>query len=243
MANFTIAHLYPDLMNLYGDRGNLICLQKRLEWYGHGCTIKSTSLGSKLDYSQTDMIFMGGGSDREQGLVYTDLLSKADRLMAEIEAGLPALCICGAYQLLGRYYRSHEGKMMQGLGFFELYTQGKPPRLIGNIVLNSELNGQTTSVVGFENHGGRTYLEDKELIPFGTVVSGFGNNGEDKTEGMLYRNLIGTYLHGPLLPKNPAVADFFIKAMCGRRGIILERKLDDDIEDFAHQQVRSKVLG
>ncbi|MEN6349791.1 MAG: glutamine amidotransferase [Syntrophomonas sp.] len=243
MAKFNIIHLYPDLLNLYGDRGNLICLQKRLEWYGHDCTIKSTTLGGRLDYGNTDMIFMGGGSDREQGLVYEDLLTKADRLMAELEAGLPALCICGAYQLLGKYYRSHDGKMMQGLGFFEFYTQGKSPRLIGNIVLNSDLNGQTASVAGFENHGGRTYLEDERLRPFGTVVRGFGNNGEDKTEGMIYRSLVGTYLHGPLLPKNPAVADFFIEAMCERKGIKINKRLDDEIENFAHEQVKRKVLG
>lgn len=242
MADFNIAHLYPDLMNLYGDRGNLLCLQRRLEWYGHNCAIQNISLGDILDFQRIDMIFMGGGSDREQMLVYADLIAKADQLMAQFEAGLPALCICGAYQLLGKYYRAHDGQTMQGLSFFDFFTQGKPPRLIGNILLNSELNGQITSVVGFENHGGRTYIEDKRLKPFGSVVRGFGNNGEDQGEGMIFNHLIGTYLHGPLLPKNPAVADFFIKAMSTRKGVMINRQINNDIENFAHEQVKQKIL-
>ncbi|MDD3023571.1 MAG: glutamine amidotransferase [Syntrophomonadaceae bacterium] len=243
MADFNIAHLYPDLMNLYGDKGNLLCLKRRLEWYGHNCNIKSISLGSNVEFGAIDMIFMGGGSDREQGLVYEDLIAKADQLMARIEAGLPALCICGAYQLLGKYYRSHDGQTMQGLGFFDFFTQGKAPRLIGNILLNADLDGQSSTVVGFENHGGRTYLNDSKLMPFGTVVKGFGNNGEDKSEGIKYGNLIGTYLHGPLLPKNPAVADFFIKAMSSRKGVEIVQMPNDDIENFAHEQVKRKILG
>lgn len=243
MADFNIAHLYPDLMNLYGDRGNLLCLKRRLEWYGHNCRIENINLGGSLDFSRIDMIFIGGGSDREQLLVYEDLIKKADQLMAQFDTGLPALCICGAYQLLGKYYRSHDGQTMKGLGFFDFFTQGQPSRLIGNILLNSELNGHSTTVVGFENHGGRTYIEDARLKPFGTVVRGFGNNGEDKSEGMIYRNLIGTYLHGPILPKNPAVADFFIKAMSARKGIRIDRQLNNDIENFAHEQVKQKILG
>lgn len=230
-------------MNLYGDRGNLLCLKRRLEWYGHNCRIENISLGGNLDFQRIDMIFMGGGSDREQMLVYEDLIAKADQLMAQFEAGLPALWICGAYQLLGKYYRSHDGQTMQGLGFFDFFTQGRPPRLIGNILLESELNGRRTTVVGFENHGGRTYIEDSRLKPFGTVVRGFGNNGEDKGEGMIYRHLIGTYLHGPLLPKNPAVADFFIEAMSTRKGVKINRQISNDIENFAHEQVKQKILG
>ncbi|MBC7076115.1 MAG: glutamine amidotransferase [Syntrophomonadaceae bacterium] len=243
MADFTIAHMYPDLLNLYGDRGNLLCLQKRLEWYGHGCVIKDISLGENLDYTGIDMIFMGGGSDREQGLVYQDLADKADRLKAEIRAGLPVLCICGAYQLLGMYYRSHDGKIMQGLGFFNFYTQGKKRRLIGNILVQSTVAGRPVTVVGFENHGGRTYFQDDGLQPFGKVIKGYGNNGEDGTEGVTYKNLVGTYLHGPLLPKNPAVADFFIQAMCSRKGVTNDKTLDDSIENFAHEQVKEKLLG
>ncbi|HWQ74330.1 MAG TPA: glutamine amidotransferase [Syntrophomonas sp.] len=239
---FVIAHMYPDLMNLYGDRGNLICLQKRIRDYGYECEIRSLSLNDRIDFPNLDMIFMGGGSDREQGLVYNDLLTKAENLMQEIENGLPALCVCGAYQLLGKYYKAIDGTVMEGLGFFDLYTEGRPGRLIGNILIESEWEGQKTDVVGFENHGGRTYLRNPNLQPFGTVVKGFGNNGEDGGEGMRYQHLIGTYLHGPLLPKNPNIADFFIRTMAARRGLVIASTLDDTIENFAHRQVRDKIL-
>lgn len=235
--------MYPDLMNLYGDRGNLLCLEKRLSWYGHQGEIEPINLNDQLDFRQIDMLFIGGGSDREQGLVYNDLLLKGDKLMQEIENGLPVLAICGAYQLLGKYYKSYDGNIMDGLGFFDLYTQGIKERLIGNILLESEIDGQKTTVVGFENHGGRTYLSDKKLQPFGTVIKGHGNNGEDDGEGLKYKNLIGTYLHGPLLPKNPAIADFFIRAMAQRKGIDLPHCLDDSIEDYAHEQVKKKILA
>lgn len=241
MSKFIIVHMYPDLLNLYGDRGNLLCLQKRIQWYGHDCEIKNVNLNDNIDYQKIDMLFMGGGSDREQNLVYNDLLTKADKLMAEIENGLPVLCICGAYQLLGKYYRSFDGTQMQGLGFFNLYTVGKKDRLIGNVLIESEAGGHGT-VVGFENHGGRTYLEDTSLQAFGTVVKGYGNNGEDQKEGMRYKNLIGTYLHGPLLPKNPRIADFFINSMAARKGIKIDKSLDDRIENTAHEQVRNKIL-
>lgn len=241
MKRFVIAYMYPDLMNLYGDRGNLLCLQKRINDYGHNCEIQSLYLNDKIDFSNIDMIFMGGGSDREQGLVYNDLLVKADKLMQEIEDGLPALCICGAYQLLGNYYRSHDGSILNGLGFFDLHTEGRKNRLIGNIVIESDINGQKFSVVGFENHGGRTYLNDQKLSPFGTVIKGHGNNGEDGSEGLWYKNLIGTYLHGPLLPKNPHIADFLIRAMADRKGVVIKNTLDDSFERFAHQQVIEKM--
>ena len=235
--------MYPDLMNLYGDRGNLICLQKRMQWYGLDCNIKNIHLEDKLDFNQIDMLFMGGGSDREQGLVYNDLIKKADQLMQHINDGLPMLCICGAYQLLGTYYQSHDGQVMEGLGFFPFYTVGKKDRLIGNILLESEFNGHKSTVVGFENHGGRTYFDDQNLQALGTVTKGHGNNGEDKTEGICFQNLIGTYLHGPLLPKNPLLADFFIQAMTQRKGIELDTVLDDSIENIAHEQVRKKILS
>lgn len=242
MRKYIIAHMYPDLMNLYGDRGNLICLQKRMEWYGLDCEIKSIHLRDKLDFNQIDMLFMGGGSDREQGLVYHDLIQKSDQLLEQINKGLPMLCVCGAYQLLGAYYKSQDGTKMDGLGFFPFYTVSKPGRLIGNILIESEINGQKTTVVGFENHGGRTYFDDAKLQGLGTVIKGFGNNGEDKTEGMQFKNLIGTYLHGPLLPKNPVLADFFIQAMTNRRGDTLDKILDDTIEKVAHEQVKRKIM-
>ncbi len=243
MARFTLAHMYPDLMNLYGDRGNLICLKKRLEWYGHQCEIKHVGLRESLDYKNIDMVFMGGGSDREQGLVYQDLLQKADGLMAQIEQGFPVLCICGAYQLLGSYYRALDGQIMDGLGFFDFYTQSEPGRLIGNIVIEVKLLDETATVVGFENHGGRTYLQDQRLQPLGRVIKGYGNNGRDGGEGIRYRSLIGTYLHGPLLPKNPVLADEIINVMMKRRGILFSAGLDDSIENYANAEVRKKLLG
>ncbi len=241
VKKYTIAHMYPDLMNLYGDRGNLICLQKRMEWYGLNCEIISIHLHDKLDFNQIDMLFMGGGSDREQGLVYHDLIRKSDQLMEQINQGLPMLCVCGAYQLLGSYYKSQDGQMLDGLGFFPFYTVSQPGRLIGNILLESEINGEKTTVVGFENHGGRTYFDDDTLPGLGRVIKGHGNNGEDKIEGMHFKNLIGTYLHGPLLPKNPVLADLFIRAMTDRRGETLNRTLDDSIENIAHEQVKRNI--
>jgi CobQ-like glutamine amidotransferase family enzyme len=243
VAEFNIAHMYPELMNLYGDRGNLVCLQRRLEWYGHSCVIKNISLGDKLEFDKIDMIFMGGGSDREQGLVYQDLLDKADNLLTEIENGLPVLFICGAYQLLGKSYHSWDGSDMVGLGFFDFYTVGRKDRLIGNILINSEIPGVSTSIVGFENHGGRTHFDNSNLKAFGTVIKGQGNNGKDKTEGLLYKNLIGTYLHGPLLPKNPAISDWFIQNMGERKGIKFNGALNNTIENFAHEQVKHKLLN
>lgn len=243
MTRFRIAHMYPDLMNLYGDRGNLICLQKRLQWYGFSCEIESIFLGDSLDYEQLDMVFIGGGSDREQDLVYGDLTKKADQLYRQIETGLPVLCICGAYQLLGTYYQSHDGKVMQGLGFFPFHTEGRKDRLVGNILLEAEIDGVRASLVGFENHSGRTYYQEPGLQPLGKVVVGYGNNGEDKNEGIRSANLIGTYLHGPLLPKNPLLADFFIKNICVRKGVAFNSSLDDSIEHIAHEQVRKMILS
>ena len=243
MADFVIAHMYPDLMDLYGDHGNLLCLKKRLEWYGHQCVIKNISRVDQLDYQGIDMLFMGAGSDREQGLVYKDLASSAKDLQEVIENGMPALFICGAYQLLGNSYVNDDGELMDGLGLFDFHTRVAEKRFSGDIIISSTITGEAISVVGFENHRGRTYLEDKNLQPFGRVIKGIGNNGEDDSEGINYKNLLGTYLHGPLLPKNPAIADFFIRVMAERQGINLKVQLDDSIENFAHEQVKNKILG
>jgi CobQ-like glutamine amidotransferase family enzyme len=237
MADFTIAHMYPHLMNLNGDRGNLLCLKKRLQWYGHQPHIYEVAVGSKLDYHNIDMIFMGSGSEREIKLIYQDLVSRGTDLKEAIENGLPMLFIDTAYQLLGQAYMDAGEKIIDGLGFFKFSTRRAKKRLTGNILLSSSVTGKECTVVGFENHYGCTYFEDENLQPFGRVVKGFGNNGEDGREGFFYKNLIGTCLHGPLLPKNPEIADFFIKAMVTRRGVALESELDDSIENFAYEQV------
>lgn len=243
MAEFKIAHMYPDLMNLYGDRGNLLCLKKRLQWYGHQSYIYEVSFESKLDYHNIDMIFMGGGSDREVKLIYKDLISKAADLREAMENGLPMLFIDTAYQLLGRSYMDAAEKIIDGLGVFNFSTRKAKKRLTGNIILSSNVTEKESTIVGFENHYGCTYFEDKNLQPFGQVIKGFGNNGEDGYEGLVYKNLIGSYLHGPLLPKNPEIADFFIKAMAARKGITLTAELDNSIENFAHQQITDKILA
>ena len=237
MAEFTIAHMYPQLMNLYGDRGNLLCLQKRLQWYGHQPHIYEVFFGSKLDYHNIDMIYMGGGSDREVKLIYQDLILRGADLREAIENGLPMLFIDSAYQLLGQAYMDNAENIMDGLGLFNFSTRKAKSRLTGNIILRSNVTGKECTVVGFENHYGCTYFEDDNLQSFGRVIKGYGNNGEDGYEGFIYKNLIGTCLQGPLLPKNPEIADFFIKAMAERRGIILTPELDDSIENFARNQV------
>ncbi|HBQ27733.1 MAG TPA: glutamine amidotransferase [Syntrophomonas sp.] len=243
MAEFKIAHMYPDLMNLYGDRGNLLCLKKRLQWYGHQPHIYEVSIADKLNYHNIDMIYMGGGFDREVKLIYPDLISKTADLQEALENGLPMLFIDSAYQLLGQAYMDNEENIMGGLGFFKFSTRKAKNRLTGNIILGSSIIGKESTIVGFENHYGCIYFEDETLQPFGRVIKGFGNNGEDGYEGLVYKNLIGTCLHGPLLPKNPKIADFFIKAMAERRGITLTSKLDDYIENFAHQQIIDKILA
>ncbi|MGI6453922.1 MAG: type 1 glutamine amidotransferase [Syntrophomonadaceae bacterium] len=241
MADFTLAHLYPDLMNLYGDRGNLLCLQQRLAWYGYSCDIKSIGWGQSVNYQDFDLVFMGGGSDREQGVVFRDLIGRADQLWKVISQGMPALFICGAYQLLGTSYRAVNGKLVQGLDFFKFSTYGGQQRLIGDIVLEAEVEGKTITLVGFENHAGRTVFDDPSLSPLGKVIKGFGNNGQDRTEGLRFQNLIATYLHGPLLPKNPALADSIIKAMAERKGLPIIKTLDDTLEKYAHEQVKQKL--
>lgn len=243
MAQFVIAHMYPDLMNLYGDRGNLVCLQRRIEWYGHNCRLKNVYKGEQIDFDSIDMLFMGGGSDREQELVYQDLLDRAEILKAKINEGLPVLCICGAYQLLGTSYRANDGSTMAGLGLFDFHTISKKSRLIGNILIECQFNDQVIEVVGFENHAGRTFINDPDLKPLGTVIKGYGNNGTDSTEGIKYKNLIGTYLHGPLLPKNPAITDWYINQMAIRRKVELGLPPDRRLEDFAHAQVKDKILS
>ena len=235
--------MYPDLLSLYGDRGNLICLQKRLEWQGFDCRIIKINVGNQLDLTAIDMIFMSGAPDREQRLVYHDLIQWRDQLSQQINDGLPTLCIGGAYQLLGEYYKSDDGGIMEGLGLFPFITSGQPDRLMGDILLESQIDGETKTLVGFENHSGRTYFNHESLQPLGKVIKGYGNNGEDKTEGVWFQNLIGTYLQGSLLPKNPHLADFFIQAMAYRRGISLIEKLDDSIENIAHEQVRQKIIS
>lgn len=232
-----ICHLYPDLLNLYGDRGNLITLTNRARWRGIGVTVTDCRLRDPLDGEAYDLFFIGGGEDRQQKLAADDLRSrKGSALREAAEAGAVVLAVCGGYQLLGHYYRPADGEDLIGLGLMDLTTVHPGPsarRLIGNIVIRSPLLHGAT-MVGFENHGGRTQL-GPGATPLGEVTRGFGNNGDDRTEGAVYRNVYGTYLHGPLLPKNPAFADHLIRTALHRRyGMVTLPPLDDRVETEAH---------
>lgn len=226
--NLTICWLYREYMSTYGDRGNIICLTKRCEWRGIEIKIQS-------EIGNSDLIFGGGAQDRQQMLVIDDLLKQKRLLSKMFHSNVPGLFVCGSPQLLGHYYETADKKRVPGLGIFDMVTHsgfGKL-RLIGNLVAKTELG----EIVGFENHSGRTYLGS--VKPFGYVVSGFGNNGEDKTEGAIYKNCLATYSHGPLLPKNPHIADWLIaKALeIKYKKVVPLQPLDDSLEWQAHNQM------
>ncbi|KKS65349.1 glutamine amidotransferase [Candidatus Daviesbacteria bacterium RIFCSPLOWO2_01_FULL_43_38] len=250
-----IGHLYPELMNIYGDMGNIIALQKRAEWRGIEVVIKKFSIENKLKQGKVDLFFFGGGQDQAQELVAGDLVasSKGKIIKKEVEKGVPLLAICGGYQLLGEYYQPHNATKLTGIGVFPAYTVAGDNRMIGNIVvqsswftvhgqeetsMNNELPAKHTMnyLVGFENHSGKTFLKEGAQ-PLGQVVKGFGNNGEDQTEGCIYKNAVGSYMHGSLLPKNPGLADWLLtKALELKYGkeIALE-PLDNTLENLAHK--------
>ncbi len=223
-----IGHLYPDLLNLYGDRGNIQCMKKRCEWRGIEVEVKEFHISDQVDFSDLDIVLLGGGSDREQMLVCEKLkLIRGDFEKYVVDNGV-VIAVCGGFQLLGHYYDTEEGRI-EGLSLVDLYTEQGSPRLISNIVIENERFGHP--IVGFENHGGRTYIGDN--LPFGKVVFGHGNNEKDSVEGVLYKNVIGTYLHGPLLPKNPHVCDYLIKNALERKYGISELEPLDDTQELA----------
>ncbi len=229
-----IAYLYPDKLNIYGDRGNILTLYRRCQWRGIQVCIQEIGLGEPVDPDVHDLYFIGGGQDAQQVQVCEDLHQvKADGLKNAVSAGAVFLTICGGYQLLGHYYKPHQGEELRGLSLLDAYTRAGNTRFIGNVLIE-RADGST--VVGFENHSGRTYLGEG-LTPLGRVVCGYGNNGEDHTEGAMSGNVYGTYLHGSLLPKNPALADELIqKALTRRYGEVALTPLGDDIEKQAHQR-------
>jgi CobQ-like glutamine amidotransferase family enzyme len=233
-----VAHLYPRLMNIYGDRGNIMCLRHRCEERGIGFELTELSIGDRFDPAAYDLVFAGGAQDREQRNVADDLLAtKAAAIRTAVEDGVALLAVCGAYQLFGGYYRDGTGAELPGAGIFDLHTEHpgeSAKRCIGNIVIDWQTPKGSQTVVGFENHGGRTRL-GASAQPLGRVRSGHGNNGEDGFEGAVYRNAIGTYIHGSLLPKNPALADHILTLALRRRhpGIALT-PIDDRAEHRAH---------
>lgn len=239
MKSLVIGHLYGKLMNTYGDDGNIIALKKRCEWRGIKVEVKEIGIKDKIKKGECDLYFFGGGQDQSQQDVSTDLLTSSKKeLILEIERGVPLLAICGGYQLLGKYYKPQIGPKMAGLGIFPIYTIGSDFRMIGNLAIDTEEFGK---LVGFENHSGKTFLE-KSAHELGKVIFGYGNNGEDQTEGCIYKNAIGCYMHGSLLPKNPILADFLIqKALEIKYGEKIElEKLNDFLEEEAHKNALEK---
>ncbi|HEY3314614.1 MAG TPA: glutamine amidotransferase [Bacillota bacterium] len=231
-----ICHLYPDLMNMYGDRGNVIALRRRAEWHGLDPIVDEVSLDDRPDFLGYDIVFIGGGQDREQRLICLDFQRVKGSALAEaVEDAVALLAICGGYQLLGQYYQTANGEQVPGIGVLDLWTVAGKKRLIGNVIVETDAFGPLTTVVGFENHSGQTYL-GQGLKEMGRVVLGYGNNGEDGGEGVVYRNTIGTYLHGSLLPKNPAITDHLLKqGLLRRYGQADLRPLDNSIETRAHE--------
>lgn len=240
VSSLKIAHLYPELLNLYGDRGNILVLEKRCRWAGIPVTIEEVPLGAEGHLPEADLIFIGGGQDREQEVLAEDLRRrKAKGLREAIEGGAVVLAVCGGYQLLGTYYRTGQGKEIPGLALFDFHTVAYPSRFIGNIVIRVPVL-QNRTVVGFENHGGRTYL-GRGVQPFGHVVKGHGNNGEDQTEGILVGRVLGTYVHGALLPKNPHLADWLIAEAVRHAGEGRYEPPPSEVELWAHRRMLARL--
>jgi CobQ-like glutamine amidotransferase family enzyme len=235
VSTLRLCALYPELMNIYADRGNIAILSARCQWRGIGFELGSATLGDPVDPDAHDFFYMGGGQDRDQIAVAHDMVAtKRDALHAAADRGAVVLAVCGGYQLLGHSYELG-GEQLPGVGLVDLRTFREPgPRLIGNCAIEADLGGGKRVIAGFENHGGRTFLGAGER-PLGRVLSGHGNNGRDGFEGVQRRNVIGTYLHGPLLPKNVWLADRLIELALG---IELEPLRDDSLEDAAHASAR-----
>jgi lipid II isoglutaminyl synthase (glutamine-hydrolysing) len=227
-----VGHLYPDYLNIYADRGNIAVLAQRAARRGHELEVRAIGMGDAVPVGEIDLYYVGGGQDREQALVAHDLTGKAERLREAVERDAAFLAVCGGYQLLGRFYRDVAGEELPGTGILPLHTVAGERRMIGDVLLDCAWAGET--LAGFENHAGRTVLE-QGAEPLGRVVSGFGNDGTSGFEGCRYRNVYGTYLHGPLLPRNPWFADRVLSDALAHAGApeALE-PLPDELERQAH---------
>lgn len=237
-----LVHLYPLFLNLYGDAGNILTLKKRCEWRGIDLEIEHINIDDKIEEG-TDIYFIGGGQDRQQVEVSEELQKHKSILTAEYHNDAVFLGICGGYQLMGEYYQPHDAKRLEGIGLLDAYTVAGSTRFIGNVT--AEVNYLIpTTIVGFENHSGLTYLntDNNDTKPMATIMTGKGNNGQDKTEGARSRNAFGTYLHGSFLPKNPHFADYLIKLALRKRynDDIELASLDDSLEFNAHNSVLNK---
>ena len=240
--SLTIGHFYPDLLNLYGDRGNVLALLTRAQRRGIEVNVKEISIGDELDPGSVDIAFLGGGQDNEQNILKDDLVHvKGQKIKNMIENGTVFLCICGGYQMLGKYYLEHNGNKLECLGAIDIYTEGEKERYIQDTVYELELSsGEKVKVVGFENHSGRTYLGES-VKPFMKVLRGAGNNGKDGMEGVHYKNTFGTYSHGSLLPKNPEITDLLIETA-------LKKRLGEDyqlpvLDDTMEKKARELALS
>jgi CobQ-like glutamine amidotransferase family enzyme len=236
-----VGHLYPDYLNIYADRGNMAVLARRASWRGHEVEVEAISIGDVLRPGTHDLLYVGGGQDREQALVAVDLASRAEAVHESAAGGAAVLAVCGGYQLLGRSYRERDGAELPGIGLFPLHTVAGERRMIGDVLLDCDWAGRT--LAGFENHAGRTQL-DEGAVPLGRVVHGFGNDGESGFEGCRVDRAIGTYLHGPLLPRNPWLADWLLaQALAHATGgepPELE-PLADELETEAHQVAAARA--
>jgi len=233
MKQLKIGHLYPKLLNIYGDGGNIIALRKRAEW--RGITVNTDEINSgDTSISEHDIYFIGGGQDLQQIEVSKELQIHKEFLISERDRGVVFLGICGGYQLLGHYYQPHNGEKLMGISLLDAYTVAGNKRFIGNVTVKTNFTNPNT-LVGFENHSGLTYLQG-ETKPIGNIIVGYGNNGKDSTEGARYKNVFGTYLHGSFLPKNPHFADYILELALGEK---LE-PLDDAIENNAHNSLINK---
>ena len=227
-----LCHLYPDLLNLYGDRGNILALQRRAQWRDIAFSVTAISLGEKFDPDKYNLVFLGGGQDAEQNLLRRDFVeNKGNDIKTAIEAGKVFLCICGGYQMLGKYYEEHDGKRIECLGALNIWTEGKKDRFIGDTAYSCDLLPAEQQILyGFENHSGRTYLGEG-VRPLAKVLNGAGNNAEDGTEGAVYKNTYCTYSHGSFLPKNPAMTDH-----------LLEKALQTDLgEEYKISELKDEV--
>lgn len=229
----TIGYLYPELLNLYGDGGNIISLCKRSQWRGIEAEVREYRLSDNINFHDLDIVFIGGGSDREQLLVCRRLGEIKTQFKEYVRSGGGVVAICGGYQLLGRYYKL-KNELIEGLSILDIFTENGDGRFTGNAVVKADFLERP--IVGFENHGGRTYIGDHS--PLGRVICGKGNNGGDGGEGVIYKNVIGTYLHGPLFPKNPHLCDYVLaKALERKYGDVTLDKLDDSEEINANEYI------
>jgi lipid II isoglutaminyl synthase (glutamine-hydrolysing) len=242
-----VGHLYPDYLNIYADRGNMAVLDRRAAWRGHELEVRAISIGDQVQPGEHDLLYVGGGQDREQALVAEDLGLKADGIRQAVAEGAAVLAVCGGYQLLGRSYVDFHGGELPGIGLLPFDTVAGETRMIGDVLLECELEpGVVRALAGFENHAGRTRL-DPGADPLGRVVAGFGNDGESGYEGCRSGRVVGTYLHGPLLPRNPWFADWLLsQALAHQAGASVELSpLADELEAEAHavSAVRAKTRG